>query len=100
MAIPQSIEALRANHLETLLALTTTRTSTYELTIAALANTLLGTENPEHNYEALQNFLKQQKPISIEEYCYQQNDCYIFFLTEIARILTLTKGVIPFTKRY
>lgn len=86
-------EALQTNQLQILKTFTRTKASTNNLTIIAFAESLTKIKNPKQSYEALEKVLKTvQQPTAIQDYCHERNDCYIFFLTEIGRLLALAKN--------
>ncbi|KTC92973.1 MULTISPECIES: ankyrin repeat domain-containing protein [Legionella] len=81
-------EALANNQLQTLKSFTL---HINQSILTAFANTLNNAKLPINNYEELEQVLEQRRPISIMEYCSQENDCYIHFLTDIARLFLIQK---------
>jgi hypothetical protein len=81
-------EALENNQLQTLKSFTAQLNPSV---ILAFANALTSTRLPINNYQELNEVLERKNPISLEEYCSQEKDCYIHFLTEIARLYLIQK---------
>lgn len=81
-------EALDNNHLDTLKSLTLNLKLT---TVYAFADALNQAPQPINTYEGLENMLREGKPASLQAYCSQFNDSYIYFLTEIARLFLIQK---------
>lgn len=81
-------EALTNNQLQTIKSFTV---QINQSIIVAFANALVSTRLPINNYQELDEVLDKKRPISLAEYCIQENDCYIHFLTEIAGLYLIQK---------